>query len=128
MKWKGVHDPTDGDGYMRGWEDVWFEWLEKHETLDLLIQNTWRRPRWALVSSWHAWHARRTWRPGTWYLDHGMTPCLLQRLEDGDTLVGVSLVDGSLKGGCSIYACGPERVTVRDALRVAEVLRTMGRA
>jgi hypothetical protein len=48
---------------------------------------------------------------------------VLVRLYDGDCLEGVSMVDGALVGGCSIYACGPEPVDRKGALRLAEELR-----
>ena len=57
------------------------------------------------------------------YLDHGSEPCVLVRLYDREVLEGVSLVDGRLIGGCSIYACGPEPVDRKRALEMAERLR-----
>lgn len=97
-------------------------WLDKHPRVDRLVTEAYRARLIARQAVPH-WRETRRWKPGMFYLDHGSTPCVLHRLYDSDTLEGVSLVDGRLIGGCSIYACGPEPVTRKEALELARKLR-----
>jgi hypothetical protein len=103
-------------------EDEWEDWLDAHRRIDRAITRGYRAAWWAGGVVPHWWERRR-WTPGMFYLDHGSEPCVLVRLYDGDTLEGVSLVDGSLVGGCSIYACGPEPVDRKTALVQADRMR-----
>jgi hypothetical protein len=103
-------------------EDEWDAWLDEHRRVDRAITRAYGvklRIQWAVPQ----WRERRRWRPGMFYLDHGSLPCVLVRLYDGDTLEGVSMVDGALVGGCSIYACGPEPVGRKEAMRLATQMR-----
>jgi hypothetical protein len=103
-------------------EDEWDAWQDRHPRVDRAITRAYLVRRQVLGAVPH-WRERRRWTPGMFYLDHGSLPCVLVRLYDGDTLEGVSMVDGRLVGGCSIYACGPEPVGRREALVMAERLR-----
>jgi len=103
-------------------EDEWDDWQDRHPRVDRAITAAYRtrlRVRWGMQHWWE----RRRWRPGMFYLDHGSEPCVLVRLYGSDTLEGVSMVNGRLIGGCSIYACGPEPVTRERAVELAERLR-----
>jgi hypothetical protein len=103
-------------------EDEWDAWQDAHPRADRLITQAYRVRRWV---RWTVpnYRERRRWRPGMFYLDHGSEPCVLVRLYDREALEGVSMVDGRLIGGCSIYACGPEPVTRERAVEMAERLR-----
>ena len=67
------------------------------------------------------------WKPGITYLDHGYEPCALIEKDGYGGLTGVSMVDGRVVGGCSIYHCGPEMVPIAEARRVADVIQRMQR-
>lgn len=99
------------------------DWLDEHPKIDRLINRSyiWRRAPRDFI---RRLRAKREWRPGSFYLDHGNEPCVLVRLHD-DMLTGVSLVDGRLIGGCSIYACGPEHVTEEEARQRADRQRAL---
>jgi hypothetical protein len=103
-------------------ESAWDRWLDEHPVVDGAIIRAYRVRRWV---RWTVpnFRERRRWRRGMFYLDHGSEPCVLVRLYDREALEGVSLVDGRLIGGCSIYACGPEPVTRERAQEMAERLR-----
>ncbi len=103
-------------------EDEWDAWQDRHPRVDRAITRAYW-VRWQVRSAVPRWREQRRWRPGMFYLDHGSLPCVLVRLYDGDTLEGVSMVDGQLVGGCSIYACGPEPVDRKRAMEMAERLR-----
>ena len=103
-------------------EDEWDAWQDRHPRVDRAITRAYRT-RSRVRQAVPRWREQRRWRPGMFYLDHGSLPCVLVRLYDGDTLEGVSMVDGALVGGCSIYACGPEPVGRKEALALAEKLR-----
>jgi hypothetical protein len=102
-------------------EDEWDAWLDEHRRVDRAITRAYRT-RLRVRQAVPRWREQRRWRPGMFYLDHGSLPCVLVELRD-DALEGVSLVDGRLVGGCSIYACGPEPVGRKEALAMAERLR-----
>ena len=103
-------------------EEEWNAWLDEHRRVDRGITRAYQL-RLRVRNAVPDWWERRRWRPGMFYLDHGSEPCVLVRLYDREALEGVSLVDGRLVGGCSIYACGPEPVERREALAMAEKLR-----
>jgi len=67
------------------------------------------------------------WRVGITYLDHGYEPCALIEKDEYGGLTGVSMIDGQLVGGCSIYHCGPEIVSLAEARKVADVITRMQR-
>lgn len=104
-------------------DETWLDrWLDKHPKIDRLTWKYYELKR--LPRRWvQNLQARREWRPGMYYLDHGSTPCVLVRIEDYDSLVGVSLVDGRIISGCSIYHCGPEATDEKAAWELAEHLR-----
>jgi hypothetical protein len=75
--------------------------------------------RWVIPN----WRIRRQFKPGGFYLDHGSHPCVLICMPDSETLEGVSLVDGRVIGGCSIFHCGPEPVSREKAMEIAAEMR-----
>jgi hypothetical protein len=109
-------------------DDTKFDmWLEKHPKLDHHYTNLYVRYRMILHTPRHKfddWRERRFWKPGSFYLDHGYTPCALIEFDFG-ALVGVSLVDGKVIGGCNIYHCGPEKISRGEAMKIAAVLKKM---
>lgn len=114
LKYLASHDSNE--------DTKWDLWLDKHPKTDMFINRLHRLRRLPKnrLQDYKAW---RTWKPGMYYLDHGSHPCVLIELEQFDALVGVSLVDGSIKGGCSIYACGPEPTDAKTARDMADHLR-----
>jgi hypothetical protein len=68
---------------------------------------------------------KRNWYAGITYLDHGYEPCALVDEDGWGGLTGVSMVDGRVIGGCSVYHCGPERVSLKEANAVAAVIKKM---
>ena len=54
---------------------------------------------------------------GLIYEDCGYYPVLCTYINvDEDELQGICLIDGSVRGGCSLRHCGPELLTVEQAL------------
>jgi hypothetical protein len=110
-------------------DDTWLDtWLDQHPRIDhaytRLHMKVWDR----------VWKVRRfvdvkerlafaRWKVGITYLDHGHEPCVLVKKDRDGTLTGVSLVDGRLIGGCSMYHCGPEMVPLAEARRDADAIR-----
>lgn len=97
--------------------------LDRHPKLSKAQWWLWlnTKGRWRELQSWRE---QREWKPGSAYLDHGYEPCILIEIDYG-ALTGVSLVDGRLIGGCDIHACGPERVSLKEARTIAEVIKKM---
>lgn len=65
------------------------------------------------------WMKLQTLKKGDFYIDCAYHPCLVT-VCSGDTLEGVSLIDGSSPRSCSISHCGPERITMKNALKKRE--------
>ena len=103
-------------------------WLDRYPKIDhaytevyIKVQQVKHAPRHAYDN----WRERRFWTPGSFYLDHGYTPCVLTEMDQYGTLEGVSLVDGKVIGGCSIHHCGPEKVSRKEAMNVASAIKKM---
>lgn len=60
---------------------------------------------------------RNGFRVGDIYEDCAYHPVLCTEAADGD-LWGVSLIDGSYPRGCSVFHCGPKRLTVEQAYQM----------
>ena len=56
-------------------------------------------------------------RPGDIYEDCSYHPVLCTHLaEDGEVLMGISLIDATSPRSCSVVHCGPIKLTVADVL------------
>ena len=53
---------------------------------------------------------------GALYEDCAYHPCLCTLVRDGRELEGISLIDGSAPRGCSVEHCGPEPLSVAQAV------------
>ena len=56
-------------------------------------------------------------KKGDFYLDCNYHPCLCIS-KKGDDIQGISLVDGSMPRGCSINNCGPDKISVNQAIKI----------
>ncbi len=92
-------------------------WLNKHPRVDKVYSHFmiyyWCRVR-GLKQIYPRWKRMRPFRPGSFYLDHGTEPCVVVSIED-EAILGVSMVDGRLVGGCDLWHCGPVPVTMQQA-------------
>lgn len=98
------------------------KWLARHDRADEIYTNAYRKTILPLRRLW--WvipnrRLRRQFKPGGFYLDHGSEPCVLIKIEHKESLLGVSMIDGRLVGGCSIFSCGPEPCTRKEAVAAA---------
>jgi hypothetical protein len=58
-----------------------------------------------------------TFRPGDYYEDCLLHPCLCVSVDDdGDGVSGISLVDGSGPRSCSVKLCGIRKLTLEEAV------------
>jgi hypothetical protein len=56
-------------------------------------------------------------RPGDIYEDRSYHPVLCTHVaEDGEVLMGISLIDATSPRSCSVSHCGPIKLTVADVL------------
>lgn len=55
--------------------------------------------------------------PGDYYEDCAFHPCLCVAVNrEDDEILGISLVDGSYPRACSIRHCGPQLLTLKEAI------------
>ena len=106
-------------------------WLDKHPKIDKPYTVVYLRYRQILRRVQYAFDFKaqkyyRQWKPGIAYLDHGYEPCILVTKID-DELRGVSMIDGREKWGCSIYHCGPELVSMKEARAIRDIIKKMQR-
>lgn len=104
-------------------EETWWDrFLDKHRRIDRVDTWLWvHRPR----VLWRRHLDRREmarWHAGTTFLEHGNEPAVIIELDDYDGYTAVSMVDGRTMGG-SIFHCGPEPVTWREAMKLANKMR-----
>jgi hypothetical protein len=56
---------------------------------------------------------------GGFYEDCAYHPCLCIGIDEEERgLTGISLIDGSIPRSCSIDHCGPEPITIEDAVLI----------
>ena len=56
---------------------------------------------------------------GGLYEDRAYHPCLCIGIDEEERdLTGISLIDGSIPRSCSIDHCGPEPITIEDAVLI----------
>jgi hypothetical protein len=64
-------------------------------------------------------HERHPFVVGGLYEDCAYHPCLCIEVDEAERgLIGISLMDGSLPRSCSIDHCGPEVITVHEAVLI----------
>jgi len=66
-------------------------------------------------------------KPGDLYEDCAFHPCRCTSVEDeGESILGVSLLDGTGPRGCSWFHCGVVVLTQEEADKLLDVWRTEG--
>lgn len=100
-------------------------WLEKHPRLDHAYTNVYistvgrvRRAK----QYFPDYLARRKFKPGTFFLDHGVTPAVVSSIDRDGHITGVSLVDGRFVGS-DIWSCGPEVTDLEGARAQADEIQ-----
>lgn len=104
-------------------ETRWYRFLDGHPRIDkahdwYLTHLRPRAIRWEIERRLEY----RRWQPGTTFLEHGHTPAVMFELDEYDGYTAVSMVDGRTMGG-SIFHCGPEIITPKEAMKRANEMR-----
>lgn len=115
---------------MSDWEETrWEAFLARHralEKIDLWCWVRWSRTKrfFSFRQRWQDWRYLHKFKPGQCFLDHGHEPCVLldSSFDDGETLRGISLVDGR-EIWSDLYNCGPEPVSFETARSKAKEIK-----